>query len=75
MDDSIFPWVQLNSQKPLFDWLMTHIGGEGVEDLEAPVVLPALAKVVVKKVRPEPRHPLSPCDDVTHPGDSRRDAR
>lgn len=44
----------------------THTVGKGVEDLKCPVVLWAVAKVVVHKVGPKPGCPLSAAYDVAH---------
>lgn len=45
---------------------VTHIVCKGLENLQCLVMFPALTKVVVHKVRPKPRCPLSAADDVTH---------
>lgn len=45
---------------------VTHLICKGLENLQGLVMLPALTKVVVHKVRPKPGCPLSAADDVTH---------
>lgn len=39
---------------------------ERMEDLQTTVVFSAFTNIVIHKVRPVPRHPLPPGDDVTH---------
>lgn len=45
---------------------MTHLVCKGMQDTEGLVVLLALTKEVVHKVRPKPRSPLSAADNVAH---------
>lgn len=51
---------------------VTHLIGEGMEDLQRLVVVLPLTEVVVDEVGPKPGRPLSVADDVTHPEGSTR---